>query len=79
MKFQIVRDPVTNQVFIRIKGGNNETIVSGEQQHNMADALSTVMGMKEDAADAVVEEIRSDGSINRLWPTEAVAAAIDEG
>lgn len=75
MKFQIVHAPDTGQVFIRIKGGNNEIIVSGEQQHNMSDAFNTVMRMKEDAGYAVVEEIRVDGSINTLWaPSGGVVA-----
>lgn len=88
MRFQIVHNQHGRQVHIRIKGGNNENIVAGEQQHNVGDALATIMGMKEGAADAEVEEVYGDGTARLLWSPDtsenedleaADAAADDEG
>lgn len=73
MKFQIVHSTHSQQVHIRIRGSNNEIITSGEQQHNVSDAFNTVLGMKEGAADAVVEEVFTDGSKELLWGPDVAA------
>jgi uncharacterized protein YegP (UPF0339 family) len=68
VKFQIVHAD-GGQVFIRLRAGNNEITLSGETQSNTSDALSTIMNIKEGAADAVVEEVNGR-TRTVLWTAE---------
>lgn len=67
MKFQIVH--AEDQVFIRLKAGNNEIVLVGETQHNVLDAYNTILNIKEEAEHALVEEV--DGSTHLLlWDSD---------